>query len=111
MEDRIVLPEQSQVIEGRVELERTEEGYQITAVELPTHAEIRIDSDLAGNLVTVCKGFAVLPFMNVNCGAVDAAMSVLRLPLPEPGEVFVLAAEDLTEVERRQIDAYLGGSL
>ena len=110
MEDRIVLPEQEQVIEGRAELERTEEGYRITLLELPTHAEIQIDSDLAGNLVTLCQGFAVIPFMSINCDAVDAAMSVLRLPLPEPGEVFVLDPADLTEVERSQIDAYLDGS-
>lgn len=107
MEDRIVLPEQVQEIAGRAELERTEEGYRITLLELPTHAEIQIDSKLAGNLVTVCKGFAVIPFMAVNCDALDAAMSVLRLPLPKPGEVFVLDPEDLTESERRQIDAYL----
>ena len=107
IEDQIELPLQETEISGRIEIDRLEDGYRVTTVENPSHVEIQIDSDLAGQLGMLCRGFAVLAMGNVDCDAVDQAMSVLRVPLPEPGEEFFIADGDLTAAERQQIDRYV----
>lgn len=107
LDDQIELPLQETEIAGVVEIARSEGGYRVKALEAPSHVEIEVESDLAGRLGLLCRGFAVLAMGNVDCEAVDQAMSRLRVPLPEPGEEFFIAAGDLTERERTQIDQYL----
>jgi hypothetical protein len=107
IEDDIVLPLQETELAGRVEIAKVEGGYRIVALEAPSHVEIRVESDLAGRLGLLCRGFAVLAMGNVDCDAVDRAMSVVRVPLPEPGEEFLVEGQDLTKHERRQIERYL----
>lgn len=107
IDDNIEVPLQETEIEGLVEIDREGDGYRITALEAPSHVEIQVESGLAGQLGLLCRGFAVLAMGNVDCEAVDQAMSVIRVPLPEPGEEFFIASEDLTEQEREQIESYL----
>ena len=42
-----------------------------------------------------------------DCGGVNQAFSRVRLPLPQPGESYFVAASDLTQEERRQVETYL----
>jgi len=107
IDDNIELPLQETEVTGLVEIVRVEDGYRVTALEAPSHVEIQVESDLAGRLGLLCRGFAVLAMGNVDCEAVDQAMSVVKVPLPEPGEEFFVASEDLTEQERGQIDKVL----
>ena len=107
IEDHIELPEQEIMVAGKIEIVREAEGYRVISVESPSHVEIKIESDLAGRLGLLCRGFAVLAMGSVDCEAIDQAMSVVRVPLPEPGEEFFVAADELTEQERDQIEAYL----
>jgi len=107
IDDNIELPQQETEVTGLVEIVRVEDGYRVTALEAPSHVEIQVESDLARRLGLLCRGFAVLAMGNVDCEAVDQAMSVVKVPLPEPGEEFFVANEDLTEQERGQIDKVL----
>lgn len=107
IDDQILLPLQEIEISGLIEIRREEGGYRVLALESPDHVELQIESDLAGRLGMLCRGFAVLAMGNLDCEAVDQAMSVVRVPLPEPGEEYFVAVEDLTPGERRQIDRYL----
>lgn len=107
IDDNIELPLQETEVSGLVEIVRVGDGYRVTALEAPSHVEIQVESDLAGRLGLLCRGFAVLAMGNVDCEAVDQAMSVVKVPLPEPGEEFFVASEDLTEQERGQIESYL----
>jgi hypothetical protein len=107
IDDDIELPLQDTEVSGRIEIVRVGDGYRVTALEAPSHVEIQVESDLAGRLGLLCRGLAVLAMGNVDCEAVDQAMSVVKVPLPEPGEEFFVASEDLTEMERGQIESYL----
>ncbi len=107
IDDNIELPLQEIEIAGRVEIVKEENGYRVTAIETPSHVEIQVESDMAGQLGLLCRGFAVLAMGNVDCEAVDQAMSVIKVPLPEPGEEFFIAEDDLTDAERDQIEDYL----
>lgn len=107
IDDQIELPLQETEIAGVIEIVREETGYRVTTLEAPSHVEIQVESNLAERLGLLCRGFAVLAMGNVDCEAVDQAMSVVKVPLPEPGEEFFIATEDLTEKERDQIERYL----
>lgn len=107
IEDNIELPLQETEIAGRIEIVREENGYRVTAIEAPSHVEIQVESDMVGQLGLLCRGFAVLAMGNVDCEAVDEAMSAIRVPLPEPGEEFFIASDDLTRQERDQVESYL----
>ncbi len=106
MQDMVTLPLQTRSLEGEVDLERIDGGYLVTVVEAPSHAELEIESELAGRLVQLCEGMRLL-VPGLDCGGVERVFSVVRLPLPKPGESFVIRDSALSDAERRQIDAYL----
>ena len=107
IDDHVELPLQEIEIAGLIEIAREGDGYRVTVLEAPSQVEILVESDLAGRLGLLCQGFAILAMGSVDCEAVDQAMSVLKVPLPEPGEEFFVASEELTDQERDQIEGYL----
>lgn len=106
IDDNIELPLQEIDLRGRVELVREEDGYRVKTLETPSHVEVQVESDLAGRLELLCRGFAVMAMGNVDCEALDRALTRIQLPLPEPGREFFVSREDLTPHERQQIEAY-----
>ena len=107
IEDHIELPLQEFEVSGRVELAREGDGYQITVLEAPSYVEVEVKSDLGAQMETLCQGFAVMTLGTFDCDGVGRAFSRVRLPLPEPGESYFVAAAELTQQERRQVEAYL----
>lgn len=107
LEDSIGLPEQDTEIAARVAIDRLADGYQVTAVRLPPHVELAIDSKLGGSLVSLCRAVAIFTLGGDACDGLDRALSVVRLPLPAAGEKYHIADADLTESERRQLEQYL----
>lgn len=104
-QDEVQVPAQSRTIEGRVRLRKTAEGYLVTPEQLPKQVPVRIRSNLAGDVVALCEGAALLTGMD--CGALERSLSIAQIPLPEPGESYLLENSELTADERRRIDAYL----
>lgn len=107
IEDHLELPLQELELSGRIELAREGDGYRVTLVEAPSHVEVEVESDLGTQMETLCEGFAVMTLGTFDCGGVSQAFSRVRLPLPQPGESYFVAASDLTQEERRQVETYL----
>lgn len=107
IEDEILLPPQEVVVEGRASVRRVPGGYEVTPLELPETVELRIQSRLARQVVSTCETLSIL-IAGMECAGFERALSVVRLPLPEPGEPQIVGAGYLTAEERRQVDAALG---
>ncbi len=106
--DLVELPEQETAIEGQFKITREEGGYRIVAEELPRFIEFRVKSRLAGQMVTVCRGLALLaPGGGAECEGLDRMLSVLHLPMPESGETYFIEESKFTTFEREQVDGYL----
>jgi hypothetical protein len=107
LEDDVLLPEQVKEIVARVELAQSDEGILVTPVENPSEVEIAIQSQLAGRIVTLCEGFSLIPGTGLACDGLEDAFSTVRLPIPPPGDTYLIEYEALNADERRQIDAYI----
>jgi len=106
VEDRVVVPNQERRVESRINLERQDGDYLITVVETPKDFQISIESRLAAQLVSMCEGIARFAF-GASCESLESALSNPKIPMPEPGEEFILPAGELTPLERAQLEAYL----
>ncbi|MEZ5332265.1 MAG: hypothetical protein R2991_09500 [Thermoanaerobaculia bacterium] len=107
IEDEILLPPQDVVVRGRASVRRVEGGYEITPLELPETLDLRIQSRLARQIVSTCETLSIL-LSGMECAGFERGLSVVRLPLPEPGNPQILDAGYLTAEEQAQIDAALG---
>lgn len=105
--DEVVLPAQTVAIEGRVELTPVADGYRVVPRELPETVGLEVESALAGKLVTLCTGFALLAPGAVDCGGLERSLTRVALPLPKPGEELLLPFAALADDERRLLDDYL----
>lgn len=106
LDDELVVPRQRLKLEGRIELARTEQGYLITTRELDDDVEVEIESRLAGQLFSLCHQL-VLVLVTMDCQALENALSRVRAPLPAAGESYLLPDEELSDDDRRTLDAYL----
>lgn len=106
VEDEVVVPNQERRVDSRIKLERQDEDYLITVVETPKDLQIAIESRLASQLVSMCEGIARFAF-GASCDSLESALANPKIPMPEPGEEFVLPAGELTADERAQLEAYL----
>lgn len=106
LSDKVVIPGQSLALAGRVQLARTDGGYLVTLVELPPSVSVRIESQLARRLFSLCRPMGLV-LVNLDCQALEAALSVIDVPLPAPGQSFLLPDEELTELDREGLDLYL----
>lgn len=107
LQDQVRLPLQSISVSGTTEIRRDQEGYWISPQELPPFVEVEIESRLARKMVSLCKGLAFLPGMGSACEGLKQSLAFIRLPLPEPGETYLVPLSRLTEAELRKFDRYL----
>jgi hypothetical protein len=110
LQDQVTVPAQTQRLEGRLRLARTEGGYAVTPEQLPRRVAVRIRSGIAADVVAFCERIAALPGIAVTCDGLDRALSTAVVPLPAPGETFLLEDADLTPDDRRRLDAYLAAT-
>ena len=107
LQDELVLPLQSLRLAGRVQIDSAVEGYTITLLESHQEtADVSIESKLAGRLVPLCKQLALV-LVNLGCDVLEEALSVVRVPIPEPGTTFFLSRAELSPDEAKHLDAYL----
>jgi hypothetical protein len=102
--DPVTLPEQEQEVAGRLRLAREAEGYRVTLVELPRTVTVQVRSRMGERLAGWCEG---LPLLGTECGGLRRAFSTLSVPLPRPGESYLVPRSELTAEEQRALDAYL----
>jgi hypothetical protein len=98
---------QSVSVAGSGDVRRDQEGYWISPQELPPFVEVEIESELAEKMVKLCKGLAFLPGMGSACTGLRHSLAFIRLPLPEPGDTYLVPLSVLTEAEIKEFDAYL----
>ncbi len=106
LEDELVVPPQSLLIGARVEIHRVPEGFRVTLLEGPKEIEVRIESRLASRIVPLCRQMALV-LVRFDCGALDEALSRVLVPVPPPGEQFLIPLEELTAAEVSQFEHYL----
>ena len=109
LSDRVVVPAQSLAITAKARVERTEGGYLVTPTAVPPSVSVRIESQLARRLFSLCRPMGLV-LVNLDCLALEAALSSIAIPLPAPGSAYLLPDEELTELEREGLDLYLARS-
>jgi hypothetical protein len=105
MEDQVLLPIQQLDLTGELDIVAGPEGYDITTRERPAYAEIAMQSRLGNQLLTLCDLMTILT--GGDCSGLVTAFGRVRLPLPRPGETYLLPADRLTLEERDLLDGYL----
>ena len=110
LQDELVLPSQSLVLEGLLKIEPIEDGYEITLLEaFQEDVAVKIESKIAGRIVPLCRQLSLV-LLNLGCDVLEETLSVVRVPMPEPGATFFLPREELTESEIEELDAFLASS-
>ena len=107
--DRLTIPRQTVDLSGLVLLSKTTDGYVVTPLEMPKTVPVRVESGLADGIVASCEALSRLPFLSLGCSGLGQAFERVQVPLPGPGQSYVLPAGELTADERRQLDGYLAG--
>jgi hypothetical protein len=105
--DQVLLPRQVQTQQGKVRLERGKDAYLVTPLEMPRQVRLQIRSRLAGDLATWCAAIPLISLTGADCSGLRNALSQVTVPLPPPGETYLLPYSQLTPEERRALDAYL----
>jgi hypothetical protein len=108
LQDEVLVPPQSLEMQGRVRLRKVRGGYEVTPEQLPKSISVRIQSGIGRRLVDLCDGVSSLPFSDVDCPSLERSLSRAVVPLPAPGESFLLEDSDLAPGERQQLDGALG---
>lgn len=108
LEDEVVLPPQTRSVVGRVVIARgADGGYEVTPVELPETVAVAFESRLAGSLGDLCRTFSAFGGVRLDCDALTAGLSTAALPMPDPGDTYLVPADRLTAEDRARLDAYL----
>lgn len=106
LKDHVRAPRQTVRVDGRIRLQKIEGGYAVTFLEGPPNVELKIESELAGNLVSLCQVLSRIPLVPVRCDGLREALSVVTVPLPGADEPVYLDAARLTETERAFFDRF-----
>ncbi|MEM1244996.1 MAG: hypothetical protein AAGA81_08040 [Acidobacteriota bacterium] len=108
LDDELALPAQSLVLRGRVDITEAAEGFWIRVLELPESVKVRIESRLAGKLFNLCRPMALV-LVSLDCDLLEESLTNIEVPLPEPGETYLLPREELTDSEAKRLSAFIGG--
>ena len=106
LNQELVVPRQTLRLEGAISIRRDAEGYRIRTERMPATTRVRIESELGTRLFTVCRQMALV-LVSLDCEAIERAVTLIEVPLPEAGEEYLIALEDTTPEERRALDRFL----
>jgi len=109
LQDKVLVPPQAATLEGRVRVAREPGAYVVTTEQLPKQLRVKIQSGIGNQIVGFCDRVPTL-LADLDCERLDRALSSAVVPLPPPGESYLLEDADLTPQERQQLDAYLSAS-
>jgi hypothetical protein len=108
LNDEVEIPRQRLHLFGEIQLRREAEGYRVIAVELQPTVRVEVRSRLAGSLAGTCRGFSRILPLAVDCNGLEQALAQAAVPLPDPGETFLLPNALLSDQDRQELDRYLG---
>lgn len=107
LEDELEVPAQKRTLVARARISRTSAGYEVTPLELPATFEVTIHSRVGSQLVSACSSLAALGLVPTSCDSLGQALSTAVIPLPAPGETYLLEAERFSAADRRRLDDFL----
>ncbi len=102
--DDVKVPPQTVRASGEISLERADDGYVFTIERAGPAVALQIESNVAGQIVNLCRTLSFIPFFGASCDALEEGLSVVSIPMPEPGASFLLPASYLTEAEQKFFD-------
>jgi hypothetical protein len=105
-EDLLTVPAQRRTVLGTVRIARSKSGYLVTPTTLPETFGIEIESRIGQQLVGACKSLAMLG-LGGSCDDLERAFSLVQVPLPAPGETYLVESSRLSVAERQKLDAFL----
>ncbi len=103
-EDRVEAPRQTSRAAGIVRLTRADGHYLFTIESADPDARLEIKSGVAHQVVGACRVFALL--LNLPCDGIEKSLTVVRVPMPGPGEQIPVRADLLTDEERAFLDRF-----
>ncbi|HVS03608.1 MAG TPA: hypothetical protein VMT16_12625 [Thermoanaerobaculia bacterium] len=106
LSDRVVMPRQQFRIPARLRLTPSLDGFEVTPIELPSHLRVALQSQLGSQLVGLCDQLTAL-LLAFDCSGLDRSLSSLRVPLPPPGETYLLPMSEIAPEERSALLRYL----
>jgi hypothetical protein len=109
LQDQVTVPAQAATLEGRVKVTREPGAYVVTTEQLPKQIRVKIQSGIGSQIVGFCDRVPTL-LGDLDCERLDQALSSAVVPLPPPGESYLLEDADLTAQERQQFETYLAAS-
>ncbi len=104
--DRVEAPRQRVKVHGTVRIARRQGGYLFTVESADPAVELEIQSGVADQIISACRAAAMIPFINLPCGGLETALAFISIPMPGPGEQFLLPSENLTADEAAFFDRF-----
>jgi len=102
----LIVPRQTLRLQGATTFRRSGEGYWIRTQRMPETTRVRIESELGTRLFTLCRQMALV-LVSLDCDAIERAVSLITVPLPEAGGEYLIPVEDTTAEERRELERFL----
>ena len=103
VDDRVVLPRQRLRIPARLRVRPGADGIELTAVELPDGLAVAVQSTSGNQFLGWCEQLGA--FLPVDCSALD--LTSVQVPLPAPGETYVVPYEEIEPAERTALLRYI----
>jgi len=107
LEDEVLLPRQTVVVDGVTRIERATGGYRILPEKLPPDLRVEVRSRLINQVLDLCAGAAILSLGALDCGALRDNLERPRIPLSGVAQELFLADSELTDAERSSLDRLL----
>ncbi len=104
--DVLTVPRQRRAVLGRVRIARSPSGYLVTPLELPPTFGVEIQSRVGQQLFGACRSLAILGLGSA-CQDLERAFSHVEVPLPQPGETYLVERRRLGAAEQHQLDGFL----
>ena len=109
LNDELALPAQGLTLKGRIEITPAEEGFWIRVLQLPPSVKVRIESQLARQLFNLCRPMSLV-LVSLDCELLEDSLTNIQVPLPKPGETYLLPIEEVTAEEAAALRAYLAAN-
>ncbi len=106
--DELLVPPQTLRLASAVVIRRVADGYEITPESLPARIEVAVQSKSLNQILALCDQAATLTLGAVDCSGLGRALTRPAVPLPGGGGTLHLGDDNLTDSDRRWLDALIG---
>lgn len=104
--EEVIVPPQKLALAGKARLVRVEGGYEIVPIELPERLAVAVQSQTVNQILTLCDRTSLVSLGAIDCTGLERALTHPSIPIPQ-GQTFTLHDSDLTDEDRRELDALI----